>query len=260
MYSEQELQRSLTTKVFGRKLFVYESLDSTNRCAKAFASKGAEEGTVVIADIQTAGRGRFGRTWLAEPGSSILFSVVLRPAFCKEKIGLLSYFAAAGIALAVEPLTGIPFECKWPNDILINGRKFCGILMESTFQKNELDYIIIGIGINVNQMNFPGELEGKATSLRKECGREFDRKSLICTILSSLESLYGDVQKGDFNTVLREWKTRATLFRNQITLTQADARIDGIAVGLADDGGLILETKTGTRVFYAGDVSIGERQ
>jgi BirA family biotin operon repressor/biotin-[acetyl-CoA-carboxylase] ligase len=258
MYSEEELQRGLSTKIFGRKLFVYDSIDSTNACAKILANKGAEEGTVVIADHQTAGRGRFGKTWHAESGSSVLFSVIVRPTFGMDKIGLLPFFAAAGIALAVETITGLQCECKWPNDVLLNKRKCCGILMESNLQKNKLDYVIIGIGLNVNQKNFFTDLEGKATSLRNECGREIDRRNVFCQIMSSLESLYKHVSRGDFNNVLMEWKARATLLGKRIMLTQAEAVIEGMAINLAPDGGLVVETKTGRHVFYAGEVTLAK--
>ncbi|MCX6121739.1 MAG: biotin--[acetyl-CoA-carboxylase] ligase [Ignavibacteriales bacterium] len=258
MYSEEELQRGLSTKIFGRKLFVYDSIDSTNACAKTLANRGAEEGTVVIADHQTAGRGRFGRTWNAESGSSLLFSVIVRPTFSTDKIGLLPFFAAAGIALAVETVTGLQCECKWPNDVLLNKRKCCGILMESNLQKNNLDYVIIGIGLNVNQKKFLDDLDGKATSLSNECGNEFDRRSVFCQIMSWLESLYYNVSRGNFNNVLMEWKARATLFGKRITLAQATAVIEGTAINLAPDGGLVVETKTGRHVFYAGEVTLAK--
>lgn len=260
MYTEEELKHGLTTQVFGRKLFIYDSIDSTNVCAKAFANKGAEEGSVVIADHQTAGHGRFGRTWLAESGSNLLFSVIIRPTFSTDKIGLLPIFAATGIALAVETVTGTRCECKWPNDILLKGKKCCGILTESTSQQNRLDCAIIGIGLNVNQKNFLGDLNNKATSLYSECGRMFDRKNVFCQIMASLEALYADVSKGDFTTVLMEWKARATIFGRRITLTQAAEIIDGIAINLAADGGLVVETETCQLTFHAGDVTIAKQQ
>jgi len=259
MYSEEELRRGLTTKVFGSKLFVYDSIDSTNNQAKVLANKGAEEGTVVIADYQTAGRGRLGRAWFAEPGSSLLFSVIIRPTFAADKIGLLPFFAAVGVALAIEKVTGIKCECKWPNDILLNGNKCCGILMESAFQQNIHDYVIIGIGLNINQKIFIGDLESKATSLSNECSIEFDRRNVFCQIMSSLESLYTNTSKGDFDAVLKEWKTRAAIFGKQITLTQSSEVISGTAIALAADGGLVVETKTDRRVFYAGDVTLAKQ-
>jgi BirA family biotin operon repressor/biotin-[acetyl-CoA-carboxylase] ligase len=151
-------------------------------------------------------------------------------------------------------------ECKWPNDILINGKKCCGILVESTSQQNKLDYAIIGIGLNVNQKNFYGELENKATSLCKESGVEFDRRNLFYQILLWLESLHTNVRKGDFNNILLEWKARSKIFGKRITLTQNADVINGIAVALADDGGLIVETESGRRVCYAGDVTFAKQQ
>ena len=259
MYSEEELQRGLTTQVFGRKIFTYDSIDSTNTCAKTLANNGAEEGTVVIADHQTAGRGRLGRIWHVEPGSSLLFSIIIRPTFTMDIVGLLPFFAAVGIAFAIEKVTNTQCECKWPNDILINGRKCCGILMESTIQQDKLDYVVIGIGLNVNQNIFPSELKGKATSLSNECGTEFDRRNVFSHIMSSLDSLYIDVSRGDFKSVLMEWKARTAIFSKQITLTQAADVINGTAIALADDGGLVVDTTTGRHTFHAGDVTIVKR-
>jgi BirA family biotin operon repressor/biotin-[acetyl-CoA-carboxylase] ligase len=256
MYSKKEFQRGLTTQIFGRNLFIFDSIDSTNAYAKTLAERGAEEGTVVLADHQTAGRGRFGRKWEAEPGSNLLFSLIILPVFDPDKIGLLPFFAAAGIARAVEALTGKRCECKWPNDILLNGKKCCGILMESSFQKKRLDYVIMGIGLNVNQKIFSRDLEYKATSLNNECSTRFDVRDVFCQIMSSLESLYDDVKNGDFRTVLMEWNTRATIFGKRITLTQAAHVIEGNAIGLSTDGGLIIETGTTQNVFHAGDVTV----
>jgi BirA family transcriptional regulator, biotin operon repressor / biotin---[acetyl-CoA-carboxylase] ligase len=256
MYSKEEFQRELTTKVFGRNIIVFDSLDSTNAYAKTLASKGAQEGTVIIADHQTAGRGRFGRIWLDESGSSLLFSLIIRPEFSRDKIGLLPFFAAVGVALAVEKVTGRRCECKWPNDLLFSGKKYCGILMESSFQQNNLDYVIIGIGLNVNQKKFFGDLEGRATSLGNECCMEFDRSNIFCQVMSSLESLYRKVSVGNFNHVLMEWKERAAIFGKRIALTQDAHVIDGIAITLSTDGGLVVETETGRCVFFAGDVIV----
>ena len=256
MYSEEDLRRRLTTNVFGHTILIYDSINSTNACAKIFANKGAEEGTVVLADYQTAGRGRLGRSWLAEPGDNLLFSVIIRPTFNSDKLGFLSFFAAAAIADAIEAVTALRCETKWPNDVLLHNRKFCGILMESAFQSTALAYVIMGIGVNVNQQKFLGNLAGTATSLRNECNREFDRNDLFCKIMSSLESMFRDVKKGDFSAVLMKWKARATIFGQRISLTQGAEVIDGTAIDLAADGGLLVETETGRRVLYAGDVTL----
>jgi BirA family biotin operon repressor/biotin-[acetyl-CoA-carboxylase] ligase len=255
MYSKEELQSGLRTHIFGNKIFTYDSIDSTNACAKTLASTGAEEGTVVIAEYQTAGRGRLGRTWQAESGSSLLFSTIIRPTVEINKVGLLPFFAAAGVALALETITGARYECKWPNDVLLNRKKCCGILLESSFQHNVLDYAVIGIGVNVNQKVFGGDLKGRATSLIQECGREFDRRDVFQQIMKSLELLYMEVKTGKFQVTLDEWKTRTTMFGKQVTLTQAGELLHGRAISLSADGGLVLATPEGQRVCYAGDVT-----
>jgi BirA family biotin operon repressor/biotin-[acetyl-CoA-carboxylase] ligase len=258
MYSIDELQCKLNTQVFGKNLFIYESIDSTNACAKKLAGTGAPEGTVVIADYQSAGRGRLGRTWHGEAGKNLLFSIIIRPVIDISKVGLLPLFAAVGVALTIKGLTDLDCECKWPNDILLNERKCCGILMESAFQQNTLSHVIIGIGLNVNQKSFGEELDGKATSLRRECGKEFDRGDIFQSLMTSFESLYTEVKKGDFNKTLRLWKLHTSIFGKQISLTQAGKGINGRVIDLADNGGLIIETATGSQVFYAGDVTLSK--
>jgi BirA family transcriptional regulator, biotin operon repressor / biotin---[acetyl-CoA-carboxylase] ligase len=258
MYSRDELQSGLTTHIFGRKIFTYQSIDSTNACAKILAAAGAEEGTIVFAEYQTAGRGRLGRSWLAEPEKNLLFSLIIRPTIEISKIGLLPLFAAAGAALALESITGTRCECKWPNDVLFNNKKCCGILLESSFQNNALDYAIVGIGVNINQKVFDGDLNDHATSLVSEFGKEFDRKEVFQKIVTTLESLYKNVQAAHFETVINEWKSRATIFGKQVTLRQTGETIQGTAIALSSDGGLILNTSEGQKVYYAGDVTFAE--
>jgi BirA family biotin operon repressor/biotin-[acetyl-CoA-carboxylase] ligase len=256
MYSKEELQKGLYTHIFGKKLFVYEIVSSTNTWAKKIAAIGAEEGTVVIADYQTEGRGRIGRTWISESGSNLLFSIIIRPRLDATKASLLTFFAAVGVSYAIEGSTNLHCECKWPNDVLINGQKCCGILLESAYKNNILDYTIIGIGLNVNQKDFGNDLNGKATSLYRECGKEFERKEIFHRVLVSLESIYPDVKKGYFDMTIREWNSRAKMLGKNITLTQNSEVVSGRAVGLDSDGGLIVETREGERVFHAGTVTI----
>jgi BirA family biotin operon repressor/biotin-[acetyl-CoA-carboxylase] ligase len=258
MYSKQELLDGLRTRIIGRRLFVFDEIDSTNLCAKALADTGMEDGTVVIADHQNAGRGRLGRAWLADPASNLLFSIILRPRIAQTHIGLLPLFAAAGVALAIEDSAGKNVECKWPNDLLLGGRKICGILLESLIAEESLDYAVVGIGLNVNQKAFNNELRYRATSLLNETGRVHDRRRIFQRALESLDTLYGSVRKDDFSSVLKDWNARAHMFGQSVTLTQGDQAFTGIARQIADDGGLVLETPAGKRTFYAGDVTLKE--
>lgn len=256
MYSKKELLHGLNTKTFGKKLFVFESIDSTNTCAKTLAQAGTEEGTVVISDVQTNGRGRQGRPWISQEGTGVLFSVILRPLLPNEKAGFLAFFAAVSVARAVEAATGFDAECKWPNDVLLGGKKCCGLLLENSVQNDRIESSILGIGLNVNQRVFEGDLAGRATSLRIETGKEFDRIRLVRELLLELESAYKRIKEGQFDWVLDQWNSRCRMFGRPVSLLHANRTISGIAVALSADGGLVLETPRGRTTYYAGDVTM----
>lgn len=255
-FTKENLHQGLETRVIGAKLFVFESIDSTNTCAKTLAEAGVESGTVVLADHQTAGRGRNGRSWLSEPGANLLFSVVLRPQLTREQAFILTFYSSVAIARAVESVTGEQIECKWPNDLLLHGKKFCGILLENSFRQQAITHSIIGIGLNVNQIEFHGDLGSRATSLRKELSQWFDRRKLLQSILTSMEALFIEIDSGAFEEILQDWKSRCFMFGKPITVARPHDQVSGTAVGLSEDGGLIIETNQGKSVVYAGDVSI----
>ena len=256
MLSKAEIQRNLKTHIIGRKMFVFESLDSTNSCAKTLAETGTPAGTVVVADHQTAGRGRMGRSWVSEPGLNLLFSIVLRPSFPKESSGLLTFYSAVFIARALEKATGHSIECKWPNDILINGKKCCGILLENSFLLNRLDFSIIGIGVNVNQPAFEDSLAASATSLFIEFGRAFDRRTLLQTILREADVSFPLVMKNEPNKIMKEWNARCSMFGKPVTIANKEQLISGTALRLDPEGGLVIETPVGQSTYYAGDVTV----
>jgi BirA family biotin operon repressor/biotin-[acetyl-CoA-carboxylase] ligase len=251
-----ELRQGLTTSIFGKQIHYFATVGSTNTEAKTFAQRGAGEGTIVFADDQTAGRGRFGRTWISEPGKNLLFSIILRPAIESSKAGLLSLFAAVAITKAIETFTGISCECKWPNDILIHKKKCCGILLESALQGNKLEYAILGIGINVNQMTFSKELAGTSTSLALECKTSLDRIGLCQNILISLESYYNQYCTEGFEKVVHIWKTHSSMFGKSIRFRQQEAELEGTAVDLSNQGGLIVRSLHETFTIHAGDITI----
>jgi BirA family biotin operon repressor/biotin-[acetyl-CoA-carboxylase] ligase len=256
MLSKKHLQHGLKTAVVGKKLFIFESIDSTNACAKTLAETGTPEGTVVISDHQTAGRGRLGRAWISAPGTNLLFSVVLRPTLPRESSGFLTFFSAVFIARALEQISGHEVECKWPNDILINGKKCCGILLENSYSQNSLDFSVVGIGINVNQSTFDGDLADRATSLFKEFGVEFDRTKLLQTLLREADMLLARLKEGGTNEIMHEWNKRCSMFGKPVTVSQGDTMVSGTALSLNAEGGLIVKTSTGQSTFYAGDVTV----
>ncbi len=256
MISKESILKGLKTRIIGKKVFVFESIDSTNACARTLAEAGTAEGTVVVADYQTAGRGRLGRSWLSAPGTNLLFSIVLRPTLKKESAALLTFYSAVSIARALERVTGKPFECKWPNDILLNGRKCCGILLENSFLQDRFDFSVIGVGLNVNQSSFPDDLGNRATSLLVELGHQLDRTALLQELLRETDALLPIVHKGDVPTIMDEWNSRCLMFGKPVTITHGEERISGTALRLDAEGGLVINTPSGPSTFYAGDVTI----
>jgi BirA family biotin operon repressor/biotin-[acetyl-CoA-carboxylase] ligase len=256
MITENELREHLTTKKFGRKMYLFERLDSTNTYAKQLASEGCEEGAIVIAEDQYAGRGRQGRMWVAEAGTSLTFSILLKPTIAPESIGILSLYAGLAITEAVMQQSGIRPACKWPNDILFDGKKFCGILSEAVFNNGMLAATIIGAGLNINQLEFPHEIRQSATSLALVNGHTYDRTILLAAILQQLEYWYKYVQSGHHNIILDRWRTHCPMIGQEIAVDQQGTIIRGIASGLADDGGLIIQSNGSKIKMFAGDVTI----
>ncbi len=256
MFTERVLRKGLKTKTFGNKIFTFQSIDSTNNCAKAVANIGAAEGVVVIAEEQTAGKGRLGRSWQANPEENLTFSIVLRPKISPEAVNLLPLYVAVAVAQAIERATALKVECKWPNDLLIGKRKVAGILIEGSIQQGILEYVVVGLGINVNQTKFPSDLMQKATSLKLETGQEIDRVQLFRHILSSFESSYTNSLRNGFESTIPTWLTRSTMLNKPIVVSQQGNIINGVVKGLSKDGGIVLQTNGSEKTLFAGDVTI----
>ena len=256
MFSEHALRKGLKTRVFGNKIFTFDSIDSTNNCAKAVAGCGATEGTVVIAEQQTAGRGRMGRPWQANPNENLIFSIVLRPRLSADALNLLPLYVAVAVSEAIESVTGLKVECKWPNDILYNGKKLAGILIEGSLKQDKVDYVVIGVGINVNQTKFEGDLSAKASSLKLESKKEIDRARLFKEILSGLEKDYRMFQTSGFQSVVPQWIAHSSMLEKTISVSQQGNVISGVVKGLSPEGGLVLKTNGAEQTVFAGDVTV----
>ncbi len=256
MLSKALLQKGLNTKFIGKKLFVFETIDSTNSCAKILADAGIEEGSIVIANYQTDGRGRLGRTWHSDKDKNLLFSIIVKPPLHRSKISLLSFYASVAVAQGIESCTGITVECKWPNDILLNRKKCCGILVETSAGPDIVKYAVIGVGINVNQELFDSDFLQPATSLKLFIGKEIDRVLLFQHIIKTFDNLYFAVQKSDFRVILEEWMKHSTMFGKTITIYQHNFSYKATAEKLNSDGSLLVRTPNGLQVLYAGDVTI----
>ncbi|MGA9363191.1 MAG: biotin--[acetyl-CoA-carboxylase] ligase [Bacteroidota bacterium] len=264
MISSEEIQRGLRTTFIGKSVETFDMIDSTNAAAKKLAERGAPEGMAVIAEYQTDGRGRFNRKWYGEAGKNILLSLILRP-HDKQTTPLLTYLTALCAAGAVEGITRMTVECKWPNDLLMNERKFCGILLESSSKlaprdsskrESAIDFVVIGIGINVNQEKFPADLHQTTTSLKIECGRDIDRVSLVRDFFERLERGYLQFQQSGTDGILSQWKKKCRTLGKEISVEQSGKILRGKAIDLDADGALIIEGhERRTRVF-AGDVRV----
>jgi len=250
--AKEEILTNLNTEYFGKFVYTFGSIDSTNTYAKFLSLKEAPHGTLIISEEQTAGRGRLQRKWLATKGKNLLFTLVLYPEFSLEKISILPFAAALAVSDSVEAITKQRCECKWPNDILINRKKICGMLLESVGKK-----VVLGIGINVNQDEFPDELLHKASSLKLELGNEVERVSLLKKTLEELESRYEQLSRFPSTKIIDEWKRKSLLFGKKITVLENEFSYAATALDVADDGSLVIQTEDGMKKrIYAGDVSI----
>lgn len=254
----EEIEEYLTTNFIGRNIYYFDSLDSTNTKAKEMAMD-EEEGTVVVAEEQIKGKGRLGRNWVSPKGKGIWMSIILKPNMLPSEVAKLTLIGAAAVNKALEEM-GIISYIKWPNDIVIQGKKVCGILTEMSCELNIINYVIMGIGINVNLLkeDFSQELVDKATSLKEITGRDLDRKRLLASVLNYFENLYLPFkQRGDISATIDISREKSLLIGKEIRILRGNDEKIGRALDIDEQGGLIIEYKDGTREhIFSGEVSI----
>ena len=244
--------------IFGRRIYYFRTTTSTQDEARRLAEGGAPEGTIVLAEEQTAGRGRLGRTWISPPGSSILMSIIFRPTLLLTQAHRLTMITSLSIAEAIENLTPLKVAIKWPNDILLAGKKAGGILTEIQASTDRILYAVVGVGINVNvkvSESLLSHLAPYATSLSDELGYEFPRFVLLQEILSRLEENYQELKEGaDFRA---KWQARLYPLGQEVTVITPAETVEGIAIGVNEDGALLLATREGeVKTIWAGDVTL----
>lgn len=254
------IQHYLTTKHFGRALEVHETINSTNTRAKELAQSGAEHGTLVLAEEQKSGRGRLGRSWESPGGLGLWMSLILRPSFPPRFAPRMTVLAGLAAVQAILKVTGLEALIKWPNDIIINSKKVCGILTEMQADPDLIDYIVVGIGMNVNTPKevFPPELRDLATSLKLEGERHIDRCKLLAALLAVFEELDNRyLSTGNFSEVLDEYKEKCITLGRTVRVTGPTEVFEGTALDLTDDFELVVEAKNGEiRKVFSGDVSV----
>jgi len=245
-------RKRLGMELIGRRVIAYSRLTSTNDVAKREARKGAREGTVILAEEQTAGKGRLKRAWLS-PKGSISLSIILHPT--PTQLPALIMVASLAVVHCIEKV-GLPAQIKWPNDVLVNNKKVCGILIESDVRGKAVDYAVIGIGLNVNLKisDFP-EIAATATSLSSELGRELALPEVIGCLLPEAERLYLALPEGD--AVFEEWRRRLVTLGQEVEVNSGPTVYKGVAESVSSDGSLCLRQADGKLVkIVAGDVSL----
>lgn len=252
----REIREGLETRILGRgEIFYSEEIDSTNSRALELAASGSPEGTLVVAEAQTAGRGRMGREWHSPGEGGIYLSVILRPRISPLEAPKMTLLAGIAAAEAVLDLGAMNVHIKWPNDLLIGERKVAGILTEIASDMDQVSHVVTGIGINVGTRQFPEELKGIATSLKIETGKDFSRAGLICSFLGRYEGYYTRFMNGENRAILERWKDLSSTLGASFNVDIAGTRIKGVAKDIEADGSLIVETLDGIRHrVFSGDL------
>ena len=256
--SAQELGSLLHTQWFGKEILYFDSIDSTNNELKRQAEKGVKHGLLAVAEEQTAGRGRRGHAWVSPPGTGIWFSFLLKPEISPDKASMLTIVAAMAVSGAIREVTGLDAQIKWPNDIVVNGKKICGILTEMGTNGVKINYVLIGVGINVNLKEFPEEMQDKATSLILEGGHEYDRNHVIAQVMKYFEINYEKfIQTCDFTHLLDDYHRILANLNQPVRVIDGDRSFEGICRGIDEKGELLVERQNKEVVkVSAGEVSV----
>jgi BirA family transcriptional regulator, biotin operon repressor / biotin---[acetyl-CoA-carboxylase] ligase len=246
------------TSIIGSSIIFYDTTVSTNIDAIRLANEGAADGTVVITDEQTGGRGRFDRVWLSPAGQNILMSVILRPRIEPSRLFLLTIIASLAVAHAVEEVAGITAGIKWPNDVYIGHRKVCGILTEMGMNDGSLTYAVVGMGINANAHPELGSGHSvQATSIAAELGREVQRADIIASILHEMDRRYRMLLEGSTKAIVEDWTAQSVVLGRRVTISDIGKSIEGVAESFDEQGRLILLTGDGSRItITSGDVTL----
>jgi BirA family biotin operon repressor/biotin-[acetyl-CoA-carboxylase] ligase len=256
----EEVTFGLRTKYLGQAVIYYDEIESTNDAARRLAQQGAQEGTLVVAERQTQGKGRLGRLWVTPRGEALSFSFILRPQLLPQEAPRATLVSAVAVAQALRALTGLEVKIKWPNDLLIEGKKIVGILTEMNSEIDRINYLVVGIGINVNMDPdiFPPDFRDRATSLRAQLQQPVSRLAVLQRSLEELERCYESWKTGEFSELLREWRELSDTLGKTVRVNDLERVIEGLAEDIEEDGSLRLRLSDGTiyRVIV-GDVLFG---
>lgn len=256
--TKESCSSRLETSWAGRELEAYTEIDSTNRRAKQWGEEGAPHGALVVSDFQAAGRGRRGRSWVTPPGEALAFSLLLRPECPPERVSILTLVAALAVSRALDEAAGIRTQIKWPNDIVYDRKKLCGILTEMSTELEQIHYVVVGIGINVHVKEFPQELAEKATSLLLATGKRYDRSRILGLVMKYFEEYYEQFMSSQSMSGLRDiYEDKLAGKGEQVSLAEDGCTRYGTCLGISDDGSLRVLFEDGSvRQIIAGEVSV----
>jgi BirA family biotin operon repressor/biotin-[acetyl-CoA-carboxylase] ligase len=253
-----KIQGTLGTQRLGLKFHYFSELASTNSYARMLAESGTREGEVVIAESQTRGRGRLGRVWVSPPYLNMYLSVILRPSLPPARASQLTLMAAVALADAVAAFSPVAPSIKWPNDILVGGKKLAGILTESSCNSARIDYVILGIGVNLNYALevMPEAIRSRATSLLALAGAPVSREAFVKRLIQDLDRWYEKIDQTGFGAIAAQWQARFDLHGKRVRVEMVDQVLTGTAKGIDGDGALIVAADNGTNQrILAGDVT-----
>jgi BirA family transcriptional regulator, biotin operon repressor / biotin---[acetyl-CoA-carboxylase] ligase len=253
----QQVRDGLTTRRLGTNLHYFSEIDSTNSYARRLAEQGAGEGEVIIAEAQTRGRGRLGRSWVSPPFVNLYFSVILRPQLPPVHAPQLTLMAAVALADTIASFIRTPPSIKWPNDILVGGKKLAGVLTESSCDSERIEFVILGIGVNLNYpvALMPEVIRERATSIVSLTNTNVSREAFVRRLIQDLDRCYGELEEDGFDSLATRWEALFGLRGKKVRVEMTDRIMIGTAKGIDRDGALILEGEEGKRQrIIAGDV------
>jgi BirA family biotin operon repressor/biotin-[acetyl-CoA-carboxylase] ligase len=257
-----EIEPDLSTRRIGTRFHYLSEIDSTNSYAHNLAREGAQEGEVIVAERQTHGRGRLGRSWVSPPYVNLYFSVILRPRLLPRDVPQITLMAAVALTEALTPFAAVAPTIKWPNDILIQGKKLAGILTESSCEAGRVEFVILGAGINVNTSleSLPAPIHERATSLSAVNGKQISREKLFKRLIQDLDRCYGELEQSGFESLAARWEAHFGLRGKKVKVEMVDQSFCGTAMGLDRDGALIVEDekKVVQRVIAADVIPLEE--
>ena len=258
IYGKNEIASSLHTNWAGKEIKFLDEVDSTNALAKHASENGAPHGALFIADRQTAGRGRRGRAWDSPSGVNIYFSLICKPEFAPDKASMLTLVMAHAVAKSIRTVTGLEAMIKWPNDIVVNGKRVCGILTEMSAEQDYIHYVVIGVGINVGKQEFTGDIAEKATTLEHEGDKPVDRSKLLVNIVEQFEEDYHYfLEYQNLSTLVDSYQSMLINLEKEVRILDPKGEWEGIAKGITQTGELLVVDKTGKEIeVYAGEVSV----